>query len=177
MLRVIAIIGGVIAVLLGGVLAYAATKPDTFRVERTVTIKAPAEKVFPLIDNFRAQSTWSPFEKDPNMKRTHSGAERGKGAVYEWSGNSDVGSGRIAITDVTPLSKVTMELDMLSPFPAHNIVEFTLTSHGDSTAMTWSMHGAQPYLGKVISTFIDCDKMVGGMFEDGLGKLKVLAEK
>ena len=180
MLSTVAIAAIVIVVAIVAVLGYAATRPDTFRVQRTATVKAPAEKIFPLIDDLHAHTTWSPFEKDPNMKRTHSGAARGKGALYEWEGNRQVGSGRIAITDSTP-SKVTMVLDMLKPFEAHNIVEFTLEPNGSSTNVatnvTWAMHGRSPYMAKVMSTFINCDKMVGSQFEEGLAKLKAIAER
>lgn len=173
---IVAIIAIVIAVAIIAVLVYAASKPDTFGIQRVASIVAPPEKIFPLIDDLRAHSSWSPFEKDPNMKRTHSGAIRGKGAVYEWEGNRQVGAGRIAITDSTP-SKVTMALDMLKPFAAHNTVEFTLEPKAGFTNVTWAMRGRQPLMAKVMSTFIDCDKMVGSQFEDGLGKLKALAEK
>ena len=171
-----AIIAVVIAVAVVAVLVYAATKPDKFGVQRAASIGAPPEKIFPLIDDLHAHTSWSPFEKDPNMKRTHSGAARGKGAVYEWEGNRQVGAGRIAIIDSTP-SKVTMALDMLKPFEAHNVVEFTLEPKGGSTNVTWAMRGRQPYMAKLMSTFINCDKMVGSQFEEGLGKLKVLAER
>lgn len=185
MLETIAIIAIVISVLVGAVLAYAATKPDTFRIERTRTINAPPDKIFPLIDDLHAQVQWSPFEKDPAMKRTHSGAPRGKGAVYEWDGNRQVGKGRIAITESIPPSKVTMALDMFTPFEAHNTVEFTIvpaagSGAGIGTAMsnvTWAMHGSQPYIAKLFSTFVNCDKMVGSQFEEGLTKLKILAER
>jgi hypothetical protein len=171
-----AIIAVVIAVAVVAVLVYAATKPDKFGVQRAANIGAPPEKIFPLIDDLHAHTSWSPFEKDPNMKRTHSGAARGKGAVYEWEGNRQVGAGRLAIIDSTP-SKVTMALDMLKPFEAHNVVEFTLEPKGGSTNVTWAMRGRQPYMAKLMSTFINCDKMVGSQFEEGLVKLKVLAEK
>src|ERR1700680_125342 len=101
MLSTVVIVAVVIVVAVVAVLVYAATRPDVFRVQRTATVKAPAEKIFPLIDDLRAHTTWSPFEKDPNMKRTHSGAAQGKGAVYEWEGNRQGGSGGIAITDST----------------------------------------------------------------------------
>jgi len=166
----------VIAVAVAAVLAYAATKPDTFMVRRSASIAAPPEKIFPMIDDLRAQSTWSPFEKDPNMKRTHSGAPRGKGAVYAWDGNRQVGAGRIAITESVPTSKVVLLLDMIRPFKAHNTVEFTLDRIGAGTNVTWAMQGRQPYMAKVMGLFVDCDKMCGGMFEEGLAKLKALAE-
>ena len=123
----------VIAVAVAAVLAYAASKPDTFMVRRSASIAAPPEKIFPMIDDLRAQSAWSPFEKDPNMKRTHSGAPRGKGAVYAWDGNRQVGAGRIAITESVPSSKVVLLLDMVRPFKAHNTVEFTLDRIGAGT--------------------------------------------
>jgi hypothetical protein len=175
-MSIVAIVAIIVVVAVVVVLAYAATRPDTFHVQRTATIKAPPERIFPLIDDLHAHTTWSPFEKDPNMKRTHSGPPRGKGAVYEWEGNRQVGSGRIAITDSTP-SKLTMALDMFTPFEAHNIVEFTLAPNGGSTDVTWAMHGRSPYMAKLMSTFINCDRMVGRQFEEGLGKMKALVER
>ena len=97
MLKIIAI---AVVVLVAAVLVFAATRPDTFRVERTATIKAPPEKIFPLITDLHRWDSWSPWEKmDPAMKRTYSGAASGKGAVYAWEGNSKVGEGRMEITE------------------------------------------------------------------------------
>ncbi len=168
---VIIVAAGIVAVL-----AYAASKPDAFTVSRTALIAAPPEAIFPLIDDLHAQSAWSPFEKDPNMKRTHGGAPRGKGAVYEWDGNRQVGAGRIAITDSVPSSKVILQLDMQQPFTAHNTVEFTLVRRGSDTSVTWTMRGRQPFMGKLMGLVMNCDKMVGGQFEEGLSKLKKLVE-
>ena len=168
----------VIAVVLVAILGYAATKPNMFMVRRSTTIAAPPEQIFPLIDDLHAQSAWSPFEKDPDMKRTHSGAPRGKGAVYAWDGNRQVGAGRIAITDSVPPSKVVLALDMIRPFTAHNTVEFTLDRVGAAaTKVTWTMQGGQPYMAKLMGLVMNCDKMVGGEFENGLAKLKALVER
>ena len=165
----------IVASLLRRFLIYAATKPDSFGVQRTTAINAPAEKIFPLINDLHAHTRWSPFEKDPNMKRTHSGAPQGKGAVYEWDGDRKVGSGRLAIADSTP-SNITMILEMFRPFKAHNTVNFLMEPQGSATRVTWAMRGQQPYMAKLMSTFINCDKMVGGQFEEGLAKLKAIAE-
>lgn len=164
------------AVVLAATLAYAATKPGRFKIGRSTTIAAPAESIFPMIDDLRAQSAWSPFEKDPNMKRTYSGPPRGKGAVYAWDGNRQVGAGRIAITASVPSSKVVLLLEMFRPFKVTNTVEFALQANHASTDVAWSMEGSQPYMGKLMSLFMNCDKMVGGEFEEGLAKLKALAE-
>ncbi len=168
----------VIVVLLAAVLLFAATRPDTFRVQRATTIKAPPEKVFAILNDFHRWDAWSPWEKmDPTMKRTFSGAANGKGAVYAWEGNSKVGQGRMEITDASSASKVTLNLDFVKPFEAHHVVEFTLAAKGDATDVTWAMHGPQPYLAKVMTLFCSMDNMVGKDFETGLADLKAIAEK
>ncbi len=174
MLKIIAI---VVVVLLGALLGVAATKPDTFRVQRTTSIKAPPDKIFALINDLHSWSTWSPYEKrDPAMKRTHRGAASGKGAVYEWDGNRNVGKGRMEITATLPPSKVVIKLDFLKPFEGHNVAEFTLEPKGDSTNVTWAMYGPSPYLSKVMSIFINMDSMIGKDFEAGLANLKAATE-
>jgi uncharacterized protein YndB with AHSA1/START domain len=168
----------VVLVLLAAVLVFAATRPDTFRVERATSIKAPPEKIFALINDFHNWGAWSPWEKmDPAMKRTHSGAANGKGAVYEWEGNSKVGKGRMEITDTTPASRVLIKLDFFTPFEAHNSAEYTLQAQGDTTKVTWAMVGPNRYLAKLMQVFISMDSMVGKDFETGLANLKSSAEK
>jgi hypothetical protein len=174
MFKIIAI---VVVVVVAAVLGFAMTKPDSFDVQRTTSIKATPEKIFPLINDFHSWGSWSPWEKlDPAMKRTHSGAESGKGAVYEWDGNKNVGKGRMEITDAST-SKVTIKLDFLKPIEGHNIAEFTLEPQGDSTNVTWSMRGPAPFISKVIQVFMSMDSMIGKEFDTGLANLKSIAEK
>jgi carbon monoxide dehydrogenase subunit G len=171
------IIGIIVAVLVAGVLILAATRPDTFRVERSASIKAPPDKVFAFINDFDRWSTWSPWEKkDPSMKRSF-GAKSGKGATYAWEGNKDVGQGRMEIADSVPPSRVTIKLDFVKPFEAHHIVNFTLEPKGDTTNVRWTMQGQTPYFAKIVHLFLDVDKMVGKDFEAGLANLKAAAEK
>jgi hypothetical protein len=159
------------------VLIAAATKSDTFRVQRAATIKAPPEKIAAALTDFRRWGAWSPWEKlDPAMKRSYSGAEKGKGAIYAWEGNGSVGVGRMEITDVAP-SRVALDLDFVKPFPAHNQVEFALEGKGDTTRVTWTMQGPVPYVAKIVHVVFDMDGMVGGQFETGLGNLKAISEK
>ena len=175
MIQIVAI---VVVVLLVALLGYAATKPDTFRFERKTTISAPPEKIFPLIEDFHAWAAWSPWEKlDPDMKRTFSGEERGKGALYAWEGNGKAGAGTMEITDSSPSSKLTIKLDFLKPFEGHNVAEFTLEPSGDATSVTWAMHGPSSYLSKVMGVFISMDSLVGKDFEAGLAAMKAAAEK
>ena len=165
----------VLVALAAAVLGYAATRPDTFRVQRTTTIDAPPERVHALIHDFRAWGAWSPYEKlDPDMKRSHSGAAAGTGAVYAWDGEK-AGAGRMEITGTTP-SRIAIRLDFAKPFEAHNTAEFTLEPRGVSTRVTWAMHGPNHFVGKVMGIFVDMDRLVGKDFEAGLAALKAAAE-
>lgn len=164
-----------VALVIAGVLIYASRKPDTFEIKRSITINAGSEKIMPYLNDLRASLQWSPFEKDPNMKRNFSGAPTGKGSVYEWDGNREVGAGRVTMLDVTS-SRVVVELAMTRPLKCRNTVEYTLVPAGNGTTVVWSMHGPQPLIGKVMGLFIDCEKMCGDMFEQGLANLKALAE-
>lgn len=175
MLLIVLIVAGVLIV---GLLVYASTRPDTFRVERSATVPAPPEKVFALLADFHRWEGWSPWEKrDPAMKRTHSGAANGKGAVYEWQGNREVGKGRMEITQASLPSHLAIQLDFLAPFECHNFAEFTLTPRDGATEVTWAMHGPSSFLFKVMGVFMDMDKMVGRDFETGLANLVALAQK
>ena len=168
----------VVAVLVLAVLGLAITKPDTFNVQRTTSIKAPPGEIFPLINDFHSWNSWSPWEKiDPNMKRMYSGSPSGQGAVYEWDGTSKVGTGRMEITDASPSSKVTIKLDYLKPIEGHNIAEFTLEPQAGSTNVTWAMHGPAPFMSKVMQVFISMDRLIGKDFETGLANIKRIAEK
>jgi hypothetical protein len=172
------IIAIIIVVLIVAVLIFAATKPDTFRVQRAASIKAPPEKVFELINDFNRWAIWSPWvKKDPGMKRIFGAVTSGKGATYAWEGNRDVGQGSMTIAESIPVSKVTLNLDFLKPFEAHNSVEFTLESKGDVTNVTWAMQGPAPFISKLIQVFCSMDSMVGKDFEAGLANMKAAAEK
>jgi uncharacterized protein YndB with AHSA1/START domain len=169
----------IVAVLVAVLLVYAATTPDTFRVERTGLIKAAPEKIFPYLSDFRKGEDWSPYErKDPAMKRTHTGPDSGKGSVYEFAGNKEVGSGRLEIIDAVPPLKVVLTLEMREPFAGgRNIIEYTLEPRGDSTQFTWAMHGPVPFLGKIICVFVSMDRMMGRDFEAGIANLKAVVER
>ncbi len=183
MLKFLGIVAAVLAVAVGAVLVYAATRPDDFRVQRSVTIKAPPQRIFALIQDLHGWAAWSPYEKkDPGMKRVFGGSATGKGATYEWDGNKNVGHGRMEIVEATSPSKVVIKLDFITPFEAHNVAEFTLLPQADNTTsattvVTWAMCGPSPYVAKVMGTFINMDRMIGTDFEAGLQSLKATAEK
>jgi uncharacterized protein YndB with AHSA1/START domain len=178
MFEIIAIIAVVLAIAIAIILILAATKPDRFSFQRATTIKAPPEKIFPLINDFHQWRTWSPYEtKDPAMNRSYDGAASGKGAIYAWEGNKNVGSGRMEILEATTPSKIVIKLDFFTPFEGHNTAEFTMLPQGDATNLTWLMHGPAPFMSKLMQVFINLDNMIGKDFEAGLANLKRLTEK
>lgn len=166
-----------LSVLILILLAYAAIQPARYSVQRSIAIKAPAEKILPLISDFHHWPQWSPWENiDPNLKRTYSGAPSGKGAVYAWQGDKNVGSGRMEIVDQTP-AKVDIKLEFFGAIASTNDLVFTLEPQGDTTTVRWSMSGTSDFMAKLMNIFISMDSMIGPAFDSGLTKIKAVAEK
>jgi uncharacterized protein YndB with AHSA1/START domain len=178
MLEIIVIIAAVLALIIAIVLIVAANRPNSFRVERRAVIQAPPEKIYALIEDFHRWVAWSPWEgRDPALRRSFSGTDRGKGAVYAWEGNKQVGSGRMEIVDATTPSNIRIKLDFLKPFEAHNTADFTITPQGGGSTVNWAMHGPAPLMFRVMQMFMSMDKMVGKDFEMGLVNLRKAAEQ
>lgn len=168
----------VIAIMIVGILVVAAAQPGTFSVQRSASIHAPAERIFPWINDLRAHESWSPFDKpDPKTRKIHSGAPHGQGAVYAWDGKGQAGSGWITITQSQAHSRIEMQLDMLKPMKGRSTVVFTLEAQGETTLVTWAMHGAVPFLVKILHVFVNMDGMIGRDFKKGLIALKAIVER
>jgi K+-transporting ATPase KdpF subunit len=177
-LKIIAIIAIVLAVGIAAVLVFALTKPDTFRVERSLAVNAPADAIYRQVADFHRWTGWSPYEdRDPAMKRTFGGTAQGTGATYAWDGNNNVGAGYMEILQANAPSKLRIKLDFERPFEGHNTAEFTFVPQGDATLVTWAMYGPAPFLSKLMQVFINMDSMIGKDFEAGLAGLKKLTEK
>ncbi len=156
----------------------AATRPNEFRVRRTATIAAPAPAVFEQINNLHNWNAWSPWAKlDPNAKNTFEGPPAGVGASFAWAGNSEVGEGKMTITESKPNELVQMHLEFIKPFAATNTTEFTFKPEGNQTTVSWNMVGKANFMTKCMSLLMNCDKMVGGQFEQGFSNLKSIVEK
>jgi uncharacterized protein YndB with AHSA1/START domain len=167
-----------VAAVVVAILVFAATKPSTIRVQRSIVIQAAPEKVFALIDDFHMWKQWEPQDtENPTMTRTFDGAASGKGAVSNWSGSGNAGKGRMEISESVAPSKVTVVADWEKPFAAHNVNEFVLETEGAGTKVTWTINGTNVYMMKVMSVFLNMDRFMGKHFESGLGSLKSVAEK
>lgn len=167
----------VLLVLILALVGFVASRPGTFHIERSTTIAAAPDAVYPHLADFHQWAAWSPWEHlDPSMKASYSGAESGVGAVYDWTGNDKVGQGRMTVTDATPPSHVGIKLEFLKPFTATNQCTFTLAPEGSGTKVTWAMDGTNNFVAKAFGLMMNMDKTVGGDFERGLASLKTVAE-
>jgi len=152
-------------------------QPCEFKVSRTATIGAPPDKVFPHVNDLHMWEAWSPWAKlDPNSKSTFNGPPAGTGTSMKWEGNNKVGVGTMTITDSKPSGFIRFRLDFEKPMKATNTAEFSFLSDGTQTTVIWTMLGKNNLFGKVFGLFMNCDKMVGGQFEQGLANLKSVAE-
>jgi uncharacterized protein YndB with AHSA1/START domain len=177
MKKVLAVLLGLVALFVVTVLVLAAGKPDTFRIERSQTMRATPERVLTEVDDFHHWARWSPWEKlEPTMQRTYSGAASGKGAVYAWEGKKEAGAGRMEIIEVKPAREVAIRLDFTAPFPASNVATFSFEPAGDATKVTWAMTGPSPFVSKIMQVFVDMDKLLGKDFEAGLASMKATVE-
>lgn len=172
------IIAFAVFAFVAGVLIVAARKPDIFEVSRSATIRATPERIFALLADFQEWGAWSPYEKkDPAMKRSFKGGTSGVGAVYAFDGNREAGTGELTIVEVQAPVKLAVTLGMTKPMACHNLITFTLAPAEGGTLVTWRMEGACPFIGKVMGTIFNMDRMVGGDFEKGLAALKQAAER
>jgi len=154
-----------------------ALRPADFHVSRSIAIAAPPAVVFAAVNDLHKWEAWSPWAKiDPNAKMTYEGAEAGTNASYTWSGNNQVGEGRSTIVESRPGELVRLKLEFVRPFAGTNDVAFTFKPEGEQTVVSWTMTGKNKFMGKAIGLFIDCEKMCGGQFEQGLASLKSLVE-
>ena len=168
----------VIALLVGAVFAFAATRPDSYSVSRSIDIAASPEAVHAIVDDFHNFPQWAPWQKlDPAVQTTFEGPRRGVGAVYRWSGNSDVGQGRMEIRESVPARKVGMDLEFIEPFASKARTDIDIAPAGNGSKVTWSMRGDNNYMAKLMSVFMSMDKMIGKDFEEGLANLKRRAEQ
>lgn len=164
-------------VIVGGLL-FAASKPNTLSMQRSITINAPPEKVFALINDLHSWKDWHrDGQEDLSVTRVYSGSASGVGASCAWDGRGRTGKGRMSITESQPSQHVAVTVDFAKPFESHNLNVFSLASSGNGTVVTWSWQGQNLYFMKVMSVFVSMDKTIGSHFESGLQNLKALAEK
>jgi uncharacterized protein YndB with AHSA1/START domain len=167
----------VLALIVIVLVVVVALQPPQYRVERTATIAAPAPVVFAQVNDFHNWEAWSPWAKiDPAMKQTYEGAAAGTGAIYRWAGNTEVGEGRMTISESRPSDLIRVSLEFLKPFASTATAEFTFKPQGDQTVVTWSMTGGRNFMAKAVHLVLNIDRLIGEQFEKGLAQMKAVAE-
>lgn len=161
--------------LLAAVLVLAARRPDMFRVQRSIHIAAPPERIEPLISDLRRFNTWNPFANNGPLQLTYTGPERGTGAAYDFAGSRAAGRGRLAVVEAAP-QRIAMRLTMTAPMRCENEIEFLLAPGVGGTEVTWAMQGRSPFIAKLMALVVDTDRMVGRELETGLAALREQAE-
>lgn len=163
---------GLVAVI-AIILVVASFQSDEMNVTRSATINAAPDAVFKVVNDFRQWDAWSPWSKlDPQMKKTLEGPPEGVGAIYKWSGNNEVGEGATRLIESAPNERIAMKLEFVRPFAGSSDVQFTFAPEGTGTRVTWAMQGRKPFVGKVMGLFMDCEKMCGDQFSEGLANLE-----
>jgi hypothetical protein len=176
-IMIIKVLIGVAAVI-AIILVAAATRPADFRVERSATLSASPAALFEHVNDHHKFAVWNPFLKlDPNVKNTYSGPASGVGAVCVWEGNKDVGAGSCTIIESKPGELVRCRMDWIRPMKGTATVDFTFKPANEKTVVTWAMYGKNGFMGKLVSLFINCDKMCGPQFEKGLASLGDVAAR
>ncbi len=166
-----------LAVVILALVGFIASRPSTFRIERSATVAAPAEVVFAQVNDFHKWGAWSPWDKlDPNQKRSFEGAESGQGAKYSWVGNDKVGEGRMTLEESKAGELVRIKLEFLKPWEATNTTTFSFKAAEGGTTVTWAMEGTNNFGSKAFSLVMDMDAMVGKDFENGWAAMKTVAE-
>ncbi len=165
------IIGLVVAIFV--LVIVVAMQSSDFRYARSITISASTSKVFEQVNDFHNWVSWSPWVKfDPAAKNSFDGPSAGTGAVFKWSGNNKIGEGSNTIIESRPGELIRIKVEFFRPFAAVNTAEFTFRPENNQTVVTWSMFGKKNFMSKAMGLMMDCDKMIGGQFEEGLANLK-----
>ncbi len=166
-----------LAILLALFASFVALQPADFRITRSTVVDAPPQAVFELVNDLHRWEAWSPWAKlDPAAVKSYEGPPAGLGAASTWSGNDEIGEGRMMITQSRPFELVQLSLEFKRPMQATDAAELVFTPEGAHTRITWSMYGKRNFVAKAFGLFMNVDKMVGGQFETGLRQLKTLAE-
>lgn len=168
---------GLLVGVIGVFAVVVAMQPDELNLSRSATFNAPPERVFEQVNDFRKWQKWSPWANlDKDAKNSFEGKPAGEGAIFKWSGNSQIGEGKMTIVESRPAELVRIRLDFYKPFEDTSEAQFTFRRDGDKTVVTWSMTGQQNFVEKAVCMLMNMKKMMNEKFDEGLASMKVQAE-
>jgi hypothetical protein len=166
-----------VGLILVGFFGYVATRPSDYVISREITINAPADVIFPYVNDSKKMDSWNPWsELDPDAKMTFTGPDAGVGATTSWEAGKKLGTGSCTIVESVPFTLVKSKLAYTKPRVMTQDAEISLRKEGNQTVVRWSVSGKNDFLSRAVCVFMNMDKMVGGIFENGLSKLKATVE-
>ena len=169
-----------LVIVVAGLAVVVALQPSEFTVKRSAVIAAAPAEVFPHVNDFHNWEAWSPWAKlDPKSKVAFEGPPSGKGSVFKWSGNDDVGEGSMTIVESQPPRQIRIKLAFVRPFESSADTVFDFAAAGPGTTVTWTMSGKNDnFIAKAFCLVMGGpDKMVGPDFDRGLAQMKAAVEK
>jgi hypothetical protein len=167
----------IILALIAAFMFWVSRKSDSFSLERSTSINAPAADVFGWINNLKRFNQWNPWaQMDPTNVNIYSGPEEGPQASCSWTGKK-TGQGSMTLLNQTVPSEVNYALNFVKPFKANNTASFRLSEGNGTTVVVWSMSGTNSFFNKLVQSFFSMDKVVGRDFEKGLASLKQIIEQ
>ena len=150
--------------------------PSSFRVERSLVISAPPERLYALVGTPRRWPEWSIWNRrDPAMAMTFFGPEAGAGAGWSWQSRTE-GRGRMTFLTADPEKGFTYEL-FFPDYDSTSTGEIRFERQTVGTRVTWTNVGDVGRNPLLHYMALVMDRMVGPEFDAGLANLKVLAEK
>lgn len=165
------------AVAVAVFLGWVALRPSHYRVERSAVVKAAPQAVYAIVSDLGRWDDWSPWTAlDPSVKKEVAGAPGAPGASYHWSGNDQVGEGRMTLLEASAPARVAYRLEFLRPRQSAARTEFALAPDGAGTRVSWSMAGDLGYAEKLFALFFDFEAAISRDFDRGLASLGELAE-
>jgi len=170
-------IASFVGALLLGFATYVYFLPAEKTISREIVIQAPPESLFPMINHSKKMNDWMPWlESDPGVKMVFSGPDEGVGSKSEWDSPGKMGTGSAVVMESNLNQSVKTQLTYTKPIAMSQVAEVTLTPTQGGTKVTWSVECHNSFFFRLMGVLLNVDKMVGGEFEKGLNKLKLIAE-
>jgi hypothetical protein len=169
-----------IGLLLTVAVVFSALKPEDYIIQRSIVIHAKPEIIYPYLANTKNADLWMPWgEMDSQIKTTYSGPDQGVGSISSWDSPGQMGTGQAEVIAAVENESVQTKITYSKPMQMTQESEFVLNPDGENTKMSWIVSGKSAFIMRFMCTVMlrDMDTFVGGMFERGLSKLKILVEE
>lgn len=170
-------IGIFFGLIIVAILGYAALRPAHYKISREILIKASPEIIFPHVNNSKMTYQWMPWQENyPGLEMVYSGPEAGVGSKSSWDSDTKMGKGESLIIENKLNEYVKFQLSYYKPMEMVQIANIKLIPEGSDTKVVWEVDGQNNYIGRVVTIFMDMDKMIGTEFMKGLVNLKSIVE-